>query len=344
MNYKIIIFLFVLLLFVFILGTNILQIEGLRTIEEVKKGYESQTTINNNSNSNVDLKTNNSYDNYNHYKKTSIPTIFYGENESKVILDTKTKTLYLIDISGNTTTYNSKNTNMPAVNIENDLTDITFYSNNGSVAKIHKVNNVFIKITDTNGNIQIYKVDYTPIINTHSTIDTETDTDTQNYNNSPTTYYGSTGDHIPPMPIIKEFNENDKSDLYILKSKIVPPLCPANQIIHKSEPLAKPAEAAAATAPKVNNDTPVIHNKYSKTYAEYPEKYEIPDPVIKCQNNTNDFSGNLFQTPSQYKPHLTSYATSQVEGNKFNKFKSVNSINSEFMPIPVLNSFHSFGK
>jgi hypothetical protein len=307
MNYKmkIIIYLFVLLLFVFILGTNILQIEGLTTIEEIKQRHDSQISVNN---SNVDLNSKQSYDNYNHYNQTYIPTIFYGENQSKVILDTKTKTLYLIDISGNTTTYSSNRKNTPprTINIENDLTNISFYSENGSVATIHRENNIFIKITDNNGNIQLYKVDYTP-----ATIET------LDYNNSPTTYYGSTGEHIPPMSIIKEFNDNDKSDLYILKSKIVPPLCPVNkiQVIHDTD---------------INPDVKV--------------KDETQTPIISCQNNTNDFSGNLFQTPSQYKPHLTSYASSQVEGNKFNKFKSVNSINSEFMPIPVLNSFHSFGK
>ena len=307
MNYKIIIYLFILLLFVFILGTNIYQIEGLTTREENKEKDDSKNITDN---TNVDLNADKSYDNYNHYNQTSFPTIFYGENESKVILDTKTKTLYVIDISGNTTTYKSQNTlAVPPVNIENDLTKITFYSENGSVANIHTVNNVFIKITDKNGNIQIYTVDYIPTINTPGLIDNKLN------NNSPTTYYGSTGEHIPPIPIIKEFNENNNPDLYILKSKIVPPLCPANKI-------------------QVIHDTSVKDN--------------TTDPVIKDQNNsntnTNDFSGNLTQTPTQYRPHLTSYASSQVDGNKFNKFKSVNSINSEFMPIPVLNSFHSFGK
>jgi hypothetical protein len=124
--------------------------------------------------------------------------------------------------------------------------------------------------------------------------------DRQNYNNSPTTYYGSTGEHVPPLTLFKNFNKPN-TQIYLLHPKIVDPLCPLD--------------------PKFDE----IHEK----------------PTLKCQNNTND---HIPQREINYKPYLTSYATSQVEGNKFNKFKSVNSINSEFIPIPVLNSFHSFGK
>jgi hypothetical protein len=313
--YLFVLLLFVLLIFVFSLGraTNVQeqqqqQIEGLTTREEIKKKDESQISVNN---TDVNSK---SYDNYNHYNKSSVPTIFYGTNESKVILDAKTKTLYLIDNSGNTTTYNS---NLIDVSNIDDLTKILFYSKNGSVAKINSVNNVnvFIEITDKNGDIQIYRVDYTPKINTPYTIDRDI------YNNTPTTYYGSTGEHIPPMQLIKEFIDDDNSDLYILKSKIVPPVCPAKQ-----------------------HDIQVTKKDNKSKPAEYPSKDDAP--IIKYPNYSNEQSQscNLSQTPSQYKPHLTSYATSQIAGINFNKFKNVNSINSEFMPIPVLNSFHSFGK
>jgi hypothetical protein len=319
MNYKINICLFILLLFVFILGTNILQFEseGLTTIEPPSGSEVPPTTPPSTPGTEVppiDQNLNNSfnkyYDNYNHFNKTSFPTIFYGDNESKVILDIKTQTLYQIDSSGIITQYNSL-IKMPI----DDLTKISFYSENGSRATIKSVNNIFIEIIDTNANVKIYKVDYVP------------NTPLQdNINNSPTTYYGSTGEQVPPISVIKEFNEYDNSDLYILKSKIVPPICPP------------------ATKIQVIHDTPVSQKPQpvNQTHLNYQENHNTP--VIKCQNNTNEFTGNLSQTPSQYKPHLTSYATSQIEGNKFNKFKSVNSINSEFTPIPVLNSFHSFGK
>lgn len=315
--YLFVLLLFVLLIFVFSLGTTTnveeklqQQIEGLTITEEIKKKDDSQNSVNN---TDVNSK---SYDNYNHYNQSSIPTIFYGTNESKVILDAKTKTLYLIDNSGNTTTYNSKLIDL--TNID-DLTKISFYSKNGSVAKIKSPNlnngNVFIEITDKNGEIQLYHVDYNRKINTHYGIEPDI------YNNSPTTYYGSTGEHIPPKQIINDFEHNDNSDLYILKSKIVPPVCPAKQ-----------------------HDIPITKKDYKSKPADYPSKDDAP--IIKDPNYSNEQSQscNLSQTPSQYKPHLTSYATSQIAGINFNKFKNVNSINSEFMPIPVLNSFHSFGK
>lgn len=312
MNNKNLIYLFGLLLFVFILGTNLYQIEGLTTIEKIRQKHESNTSINK-PNEDLKMEQKQSYDNYNHYENTAFPTIFYGDNESKVILDTKTKTLYLIDISGNTTVYNS-NIN----SVAKHLTEISFYSEDGSVAKIYSVNNVFIKITDPNGNKKIYKVNYKPKI----VID-------KDIHNSPTTYYGSTGSHIPPpMPI-----SNNKSDLYILKSQIVPPLCPAKQeapIILNDQP------------PSKYNEHPVTHKEYTSKPANYPAQNE--PPVLKKQNYSNEQSCNLLKTQSQYKPHLTSYATSQISGTHFNKFKNINSINSEFLPIPVLNSFHSFGK
>ena len=62
------------------------------------------------------------------------------------------------------------------------------------------------------------------------------------------------------------------------------------------------------------------------------------------QSQSQSQFDNLFQSQPPYKPHLTSYATSQIAGTYFNKFKNANRINSEFIPIPVLNSFHSFGK
>lgn len=336
--YLFVLLLIILLLFVFSLGTNTneQEREGLTTTEEIKKKDESKESVNN---TDVNSK---SYDNYNHYSKSSIPTIFYGKNESKVILDAKTKTLYLIDSSGNTTRYNSNLIDLSDSNID-DLTKISFYNENGSVAKINSVNNVFIEITDKNGDLQIYQVDYVPEIHTPYTIDTDI------YNNSPTTYYGSTGQHIPPMQIIKEFNDYDKSDLYILKSKIVPPLCPAKQDTQETKnatTLTKQDTQVTknSTTHTTQDNLPLTKKEYKPKPADYPSKDDAP--IIKYPNYANEQSQscNLSQTPSQYKPHLTSYATSQIAGINFNKFKNVNSINSEFMPIPVLNSFHSFGK
>ena len=275
----------------------------LRNINSSNPTSKNTSKNSNKSNSkNISLQHRDSYENYNHFKKTAIPTIFYGKNETKVILDLKTKNIDKIDKSGRTDRYSSMPKNTPLHKESNGLTKLLFYNKNGGVARIRirSVNNVFIEISDNSGKIEKYTVNYRPTINKNK------------YNNTPTTYYGSTGNHTPPREIVKEFNENDKSDLYILKSKIVLPTPPI---------------------PRVYKNKVIDNNTYNP-------------PINDSSSYSAKVSGNMINSP--YIPRLNSYSNAQLKSQRENiknyKVNNANSINSEFIPIPVLNSFHSFGK
>lgn len=146
---------------------------------------------------------------------------------------------------------------------------------------------------------------YIPSTNTQHTINVP------KYNNSLTTYYGSTGDTIPPIQLIKELNKNDEIDTSLLKSNIV------SSVIYENE--------------KQKNSP----NQYPRRNTETSRNNQTNNKSCNCICD-NKPAGTLIQSP--YLPRIPSYLNTQIEDN------TVDDINSGFIPIPVLNSFHSFGK
>ena len=208
------IFIFIILL----LGIYLLVSSFLGSKKESFIATTNNTTLPNN-------KTN--YDNYNHYDQHSTilinGAIFYGPNGGtlKVITDTNGKQILII------------NENI----IYHSSSDInTFEGPNGSTATI---------ITGENGQhiIQVKTENGTVIYTT--TQNTNNDTN----NMSSMQYYGSTGTPIQPTQTLAYENPSSttsstysstlptgipksqipkgQEDLYILKSEVVPPVCPA---------------------------------------------------------------------------------------------------------------------
>ena len=227
--------LFVILLLAFILCSFLGGkgcIEGFDSVT-----YDSSNPLSNHSNSNYDNHSNSNYDNYNHYNKTSSPTIFYGPNggTAKVIETLNNNTIVITNKNGTTEIYHiNSNSNDPNMSI--------YYGPNGGSAKVISNNGKkIVEITGPNGSKIIYTSDnnnhdydnhqYNQYNNNdHYNNHNQSDnTNGSNYNqfehnndnNNSSLYYNSL-----PKGISRSQIPSGQEDLYILKSQVVPPVCP----------------------------------------------------------------------------------------------------------------------
>jgi hypothetical protein len=225
-----------------------------KTVIKVKDSNGNVVLIltNNQNTGNVTATTQNgtttaSYDNYNHYDGSSYPTVFYGPDggTAKVIQTPNNNTVVVTNKNGTTEIYY----------IDKNSTDAsisTYYGPNGGSAKM---------ITDTNGNkaVEITTPDGSKIVYTGNnvyTYDSQDDTINQyDVDNNTTgsdvnasTYHGPYGGQVTTVtgPAGNTYASYDSSayynslsegiprskippgdeDLYILKSQVVPPVCP----------------------------------------------------------------------------------------------------------------------
>jgi len=278
------------------------------------EGMENNTTDTNanattsaNANANVySVSSSDNYDNYNHYDGTSVPIMFYGPDggTAKVVKTQNNNTLVITDKNGVTNIYYiNKNAYDPNIS--------EYHGPNGGSAKIITGSNgkKAVEITTPNGNKIIYTVDNTHSYSQDETINqydgssnsTGTDYNTAyntNYNGQQTNtvtgpggntystydssaYYNSLPQGIPRSQIVP-----GEEDLYILKSQVVPPVCPAPVIIDKCK------------NDNANNDTtkcppcpacqrcaePAFECKKVPNYKAFNQDY-MPVPVL------SDFSG-----------------------------------------------------
>jgi len=205
------------------------------------------TTNNNNTQNEITINNYDKYDNYDHYNKKSYPTIFYGPNggTAKVIQTPNDNSIVITNKNGTTETYHiTKDATVPNVS--------TYYGPNGCSAKIIKDNNGkhAIEITKPNGSKIVYIVDniytYDGQDDTINQYDVDNNTTGADVNAS--TYYGPYGGQATKVtgPTGNTYSSYDSSayfnslpqgiprnqipkgdeDLYILKSQVVPPVCP----------------------------------------------------------------------------------------------------------------------
>ena len=249
--------------------------------------------------------TTSSYDNYNHYNGTSIPSVFYGLDgaTAKVIQTPNNNTIVITNKNGTTEIYY----------IDKDSTDpsvSTYYGPNGGSAKM---------ITDSNGNkaVEITTSDGSKIVYTGDNVYTgnnsqddtinqyDSDYNTTGTDVSASTYYGPYGGQTTTVtgPSGNTYSSYDSSayynsqsngitraqipsgdeDLYILKSQIVPPVCP------KCSPVVKCSDNFDATKcapckPCGRCELPPFECKKVPTYNAFNPDI-MPVPVL------TDFSG-----------------------------------------------------
>lgn len=272
----------------------------------------TDNTTNTSSNTSTNTQTNtNSYDNYDHYSGTSYPTIFYGPNggTARVIKTPNNNTIVITNKNGTTEIYYiDSNANDPSVS--------TYYGQNGGSAKIVTNNGKqAVEITTPNGSKILYTGDNTYTYNsqddTINQYSADTNTTGSDYNSaySSSTYYGPNGGQATtvtgpagntyatydssayynslPQGIPKSQIPAGEEDLYILKSQVVPPVCPKcpDPIVGSSD------------------------DKFDVTKCPAcPPCGRCPEPAFDCK-----------------------------------KVPNYSSFNQNYMPVPVLSDFSSFG-
>lgn len=243
----------------------------------------------------------NSYDNYNHYTGSSHASIYYGPNGG---------TAKIIDAgNGNTIVITHKDGTTEIYYIDNDKPNsgvTTYVGPNGGTARIiaHSNGKSAVEITGPNGNRIVFTEDNTYHNNT-SNIDNNSHYN--GYNKDFTSFFGPTDKNTAatatslnssgiynsslPPGIPRNQIPAGQEDLYILKSQVVPPVCPA-----------------------------------------------APPPIVKCDSNNGNGEFDVSKCPPCMP--CGRCKESPYECKKVPTYKA---FNQDYMPVPVLNSFSTFG-
>jgi hypothetical protein len=272
----------------------------------------SNTDGSSNSNSNSNYTSSSNYDNYNHYSGSSYPTIFYGPNggTARVIQTDNNSTIVITYKNGITEIYYIKNPNNSS---SVDPTVNTYYGPNGSSAKMITSDNgkKAVSITGPNGSTVIYTEDNiqdaTTSTNTnnsddnfdqsqyydsnggqsstYSSVDSSMNTMNPNTSNQSSMNANDYSNYLPPG-IPKRMIPPGQEDLYILKSEVVPPVCPA-----------------------------------------------CPEPIVKCPGNFD---------PDKIPP-CPPCARCPEPAFDCKKVPNYSAFNPDYLPVPALNDFTTFG-
>lgn len=281
------------------------KIEGMTNEDSSTSSTSSSSTSSSN-----DLNTLNdsspSYENYNHYNGTSVATKYYGPNGEFVVINSPSS-ISVINAAGASVEYRSSALSSGSTNIE----AVKFTGPNGESATFitGSGGGKAIKITDANGNSVIYgekpvSSGSSSFINPLTAYYGSTgnsvpnnwayayvspnaapyqyDQNQQNQNQNqyqsaqqpPYDYSSSLPQGIPRSQILP-----GQEDMYILKSQVVPPVCPACNpvVIYKDKECQ--ACPACARCPEPSFECKKVPN-YNAINNEY-----LPIPVL------NSFSG-----------------------------------------------------
>ena len=274
--------------------------------------------------------TNKTYDNYDHYSKTSTPTVYHGpDGTAKIMKHNDVYSIVVTNSSGDTTTYivDTRKTTEEADTEEADteeadteevesstsssnaITNSIFYGPNGGSARIFtgKDNQYVVEVTQSNGNIIIY----TP---TNSYTYDQSNAGISNQyknqyydqpysNSSSSTYNSSVYDSSLPEGIPKRMIPPGQENLYILKSEIVPPVCPACP--------------SSSACPRTEKCPPC------------PACARCPEPNFECKKVPNYGA--------------SSSSSGYDSDSEFNSGFSNSNSNNSYLPVPVVSSFSTFG-
>ena len=226
------------------------------TLTNNSNNGNSTATTQNGTSANTSSTTTN-YDNYNHYNGSSYPTTFYGPDggTARVIKTDNNNTIVITNKNGTTDIYYIDSNGNNNVN--------TYTGKNGGSAKMitDSNGNQAVEITGPNGSKLVYTGDnaYTynsqdDTINQYDSNNNTTGTDVNE-----TTYYGPNGGQATtvtgpggntyasydssayynslPQGVSRSQILPGEEDLYILKSQVIIPVCPAcpNPIVQSSD-------------------------------------------------------------------------------------------------------------
>ncbi len=247
----------------------------------------------------------NSYDNYNHYNQSSLPNTFYGPDggTARVIQTGYESSIVITNKNGTTEIYYIESNN-------NSGNSSYYYGPNGGSAKIVEENGkTMVEVTMPDGKKIVYAGDnlnaYPSQDTTINQYDSESNTQGSDYNaafkttttNNSTTITGPAGNTFStydssaytnslPSGIPRYQIPPGEEDLYILKSQVVPPVCPKCP-----DPITQcPEKFDASKCPPC------------------PPCSRCPEPAFDCK-----------------------------------KVPNYNAFNPNYMPLPVLSDFSTFG-
>ncbi len=252
------------------------------------------------------VNTDSSYDNYNHYNGSSYPTTFYGPDggTARVIQTPNNNSIVITNKNGTTEIYYIDN------NTDNTNADVdTYYGQNGGSAKIITDSNgkQAVEITGPNGSKIVYNGDnaytYNSQDDTINQYSADNVTNGSDYNSafSATTYTGPYGGQASTVtgPAGNTYSTYDSSaytnslpsgiprsqipageeDLYILKSQVVPPVCPKcpDPVVQSSEEF--DVTKCPACKPCGRCPEPAFSCKKVPNYSAFNQDY-MPVPVV----------------------------------------------------------------
>jgi len=216
---------------------------------------------------------------------------------------------------------------------------------NGNISALLQPPN--LSTSDSNDNLLTSKIIYTltSIPTTSNNFDNynhfSNNNDSDNENDSNTKYFGSTGLSIPPSEISSTYDYSSslppgipksqivsgKEDLYILKTQVVPPVCPACPGCPAC-PMC-PASTPSSNKYEITNKYETSNNNTAYKTQAYPLEPQNP---LKPQNPRE------LQNPRE--PQHNSEPAGYFDNKKASNYSN---INNSYLPVPVLADFSTFG-
>ena len=281
---------------------------GTATTYQGNNGQKGTTYTGPQGNTYVNTSLDNSSDNYSHYSGTNYPLIYYGPNggTARVIKTDNQDTIVVTSNDGHTDIYYIDSNN----NNNNDINVSKFYGPNGGSAKMVTTSNgqKAVEITDANGN----KIIYTETNNQNQPSDEYDNVDVNTYSgpaggqavsvsgpndNTAVAAKGPNGNTLSgntydsnayynslPKGISKNQIADGDEDLYILKSEVVPPVCPKCPDPILKCPGGKDLNDVPPCPPCARCPEPAFDCKKVPNYSGAAENSYLPQPVL------NDFS------------------------------------------------------
>ena len=280
----------------------------------------------------------NNYDNYDHYSGSSIPSIFYGPNggTAKVVKTPNNNSIVITNKNGTTEIYYIDNNTASA-------TITAYYGPNGGSAKMIKdsAGKTAVEITTPNGSKVVYTGDnaytYNSQDDTINQYSADSNTTGSDYNSafSANSYTGPKGTNVKattisgpagntyatydssaysnslPPGIPKNQIPPGDEDLYILKSQVVPPVCPrCPDPIIKSNNNGSSSNGSSSNGSSSNGSSSNDNGGSTDNTKcpPCPACARCPEPAFDCVKRPN-----------------------------------YNAFNPSYMPMPVVSDFSTFG-
>lgn len=287
----------------------------------------------------------NNYDNYNHYSQTAIPTTFYGNNGTSAVLNNNTIT---VNHGNGVTVYTEdevddvSNNSVTGPYIESfvaSFAERTFYGpNGGNIVLSQNSGGAFTIVENTKNNkTHVFTTQGSPAQSQSFYSQSApnmypgyANTQSGGMSSTYSSYSSASPQGIPASAI-----PSGQEDLYILKSEIVPPVCPS-----------------CPTCPTVNNNTT---NSVSKSFSlanassSHSSSSSRGDGTKQSGSgdDSSDLTGNGSDSGAESSnskcPPCPACARCPEPSFDCKKVPNYDAINSDQLPMPILNNFSTFG-